>query len=95
MNILFDCYAIDIQMENHLHCIVPNDEIDQDDHKFGPSQLGVVQMGVVQLGVVQLGVVQMGVDPDLGYPPPDLPFKTTVQQGFIKEPIKYLERWSG
>ena len=28
MNILFDCYAIDIQMENHLHCIVPNDEID-------------------------------------------------------------------
>ena len=27
MNILFDCYAIDIQMENHLHCIVPNDEI--------------------------------------------------------------------
>ena len=28
MNILFDCYAIDIQMENHLHCIVPNDEIE-------------------------------------------------------------------
>ena len=28
MNILFDCYAIDIQMENHLHCIVPNDESD-------------------------------------------------------------------
>ena len=27
MNILFECYAIDIQMENHLHCIVPNDEI--------------------------------------------------------------------
>ena len=29
MNILFDCYAIDIQMENHLHCIVPNDEMYQ------------------------------------------------------------------